>query len=227
MNDVLQRPGPSDKTLPVLNRLKAKIVQLHNRRLQKILDDNKDAERPRRRPADDIPHLSDGTVACRADHILRDGTGQMHTTPSAIAQPLTAFLRNMYGTLEVNDVSMEKLVEVVRCEQHTSYEGMLEWPLERTELHRVVQTGERKKAPGNDGLGREFDSHIWATIKDDLCEVINQIFWAGNISQQQKRGVIVCLSKAQGKQTQEDYRPITLLNSDYKILALIIAQLLR
>jgi len=60
-----------------------------------------------------------------------------------------------------------------------------------------------------------------------LCEVISQMFWAGNISQQQKRGVIVCLTKAQGNQTPEDYRPFTFLVSDYKILARIIAQRLR
>jgi len=118
----------------------------------------------------------------------------------------------------------KKLLKVVRCEQHTSYEGMLESPFEPTEIYRDIQAGGRKKAPGNDGLGREFYSHNWAVIKDDLCEVINQMFWAGNMSQQQKRGVIVCLPNAQGNQTLEGYRPITLLNSDYKILARVIAQ---
>jgi len=45
MYDVLQRRGHSDQTLPALNRLK---VRLHSRRLQKILDDNNDADRPDR-----------------------------------------------------------------------------------------------------------------------------------------------------------------------------------
>ena len=89
------------------------------------------------------------------------------------------------------------------------------------------RAGGQKKAPGTDGIGREFYSHNWGSIKDDLCEIVNQMFWAGTISQQQKRGVIVCLPKAQGNQPPEDYRPITLLNSDYKILARIIAQHLR
>jgi len=39
--------------------------------------------------------------------------------------------------------------------------------------------------------------------------------------------VIVCLPKAQGKPTPKDYRPITLFNSDYKILARIFTQRLR
>jgi len=55
-----QRPNSA------LNRLKAKIVRLHSRRLQKILDYNNYTYRP----GDDIPHLSDETAVCRADHIF-------------------------------------------------------------------------------------------------------------------------------------------------------------
>ena len=61
MYDVLQRPGHSDQTLLALNRLKAKIVLLHSRRLQKMVEDNNDADRPdgdRRRY----------TTSCRTDH---------------------------------------------------------------------------------------------------------------------------------------------------------------
>ena len=37
----------------------------------------------------------------------------------------------------------------------------------------------------------------------------------------------VCLPKTQANQTPEDYRPITFLKSDYKILARIVARRLR
>ena len=46
MYDALQRPGLSDQTLPALNRLKTKIVRLHSRKLEKILYNNNDADRP-------------------------------------------------------------------------------------------------------------------------------------------------------------------------------------
>ena len=183
MYDVLQRPGPSDQMLPALNRLKAKIVRLHSRRLQKIPDDNNDADRPDGYQQT-IYHIFQKKRRRSERTIYSLRTGQMHTTPSGIAQTLTTFLRNMYGTIEVNDASVEKFMEVVRCEQHTSYEGMLESPFEPTEIYRAIQAGGRKKAPGNDGLGREFYSHNWAIIKDVLCVFINQMFWAGNTSQQ-------------------------------------------
>jgi hypothetical protein len=38
-----------------------------------------------------------------------------------------------------------------------------------------------------------------------------------------KRGTIVCLPKKPDPGGQEDYRPLTLLNADYKILTRIIA----
>ena len=100
----------------------------------------------------------------------------MRTTPSGIAQTLTIFIWNMYDTMEVNNVSLEKFMEVVRCEQHTSYKEVLDSPFEPTEIYRAIQACGLKKVPGNDGRGREFYSHNWAIIKDDLCEVINQLF---------------------------------------------------
>jgi len=57
----------------------------------------------------------------------------------------------------------------------------------------------------NDGMGQEFYSHNLAVISDDLCDVIKQMFWTGNITQQQKRSVIVCMPKARGNQKSTDH----------------------
>ena len=86
-------------------------MRLHSRRLQKILDDNNDADRPDGdQPT--IYHIfqTKRRRAERTIYSLRDGTEQMHTTPSGIAQTLTTLLRNMYDTIEVNDASVEKLI---------------------------------------------------------------------------------------------------------------------
>ena len=83
-------------------------MRLHSRRLQKILDDKNEADRPGDQPT--IYHVvqtkrrrTEGTI-----YSLRDGIGHMHTTHSGIAQTLTTFLRNMYDIIEVKDASVEK-----------------------------------------------------------------------------------------------------------------------
>ena len=88
----------------------------------------------------------------------------MHTTPGGIAQTLTTFLRKMNDTMEADNGSVKTLMDVVRRDRQTSYGGMFESPFEPVELHQTIQTGGRKKAPGNDGLGHEFYSHNWALI---------------------------------------------------------------
>jgi hypothetical protein len=50
------------------------------------------------------------------------------------------------------------------------------------------------------------------------------MFWAGKITSLQKRGVTVCSPKERGPQLPADFRPINLLNSDYKLVARLFAQ---
>jgi len=78
-------------------------------------------------------------------------------------------------------------MEVIRCDLQTSYGRMFEAPFEPTEIHQGIQAGGWKKAPGNDGIGRESYSHSLTIVREDLCDVINQMFCAGT-SRNNKNG---------------------------------------
>jgi hypothetical protein len=85
----------------------------------------------------------------------------------------------------------------------------------------------RNKTPGSDGIGWEFYKTNWSIIKEDLHDILNEMYIKNTVTAQQKHGLIVCLSKYEGAQKPTDFRPITLLNVDYKILAKILANRLR
>jgi hypothetical protein len=53
------------------------------------------------------------------------------------------------------------------------------------------------------------------------------MFVPGNLTEQQKHGVIVSIPKTTRPSQPSDYRPITLLNTDYKILTRIVANRIR
>jgi hypothetical protein len=95
------------------------------------------------------------------------------------------------------------------------------------EIKQAIRKSGNNKAPGPDGIGTAFYKENWETVKDDLCDVLNQMMLHETTDTQQNQGIIVCLTKPNGTQTPEGYRPITLLNTGYKILARIIAHRIR
>jgi hypothetical protein len=53
------------------------------------------------------------------------------------------------------------------------------------------------------------------------------MFWKGKTTPLQKRGIIICLPEQRVPQSPEDFRPITFLNNDYKILARLVTNRLQ
>lgn len=53
-------------------------------------------------------------------------------------------------------------------------------------------------------------------MKEDLCEMVNYVFECGELSESQKDGVVTLIFKKGDPTEIKNYRPITLLNVDYK-----------
>ena len=82
------------------------------------------------------------------------------------------------------------------------------------------------KTPGSDGLPVEFYNVFWNDISDCLLNTINYSYTKGKFQISQRRRMI--LPKKDTKpHFVKNWRPITLLNSDYKIVAKAIAKRLQ
>ena len=85
------------------------------------------------------------------------------------------------------------------------------------------------KSPGLDGLPYEVYLRMSHTFVPILTDMFNHLFAQGAISGSITKGVITLLKKG-GKHVWEgldDYRPITLLNTELKILARVLANRLQ
>jgi hypothetical protein len=225
--EVLQQATPDDTTLPTLNRLKAKLVRLHRVRLQKLLIDSNDDDRIE----GENPTLHNVLQMQkrreeRTIYGLRDTDGVLQTKPRGIAQTLTTHLREKYDRIIVDNGSIHDMLESIST-QRASCKVAMGTPFEQEEIQHAIRAGGRRKAPGMDGLVREFYVRIWNLIRADMTVILNRMFWEGQITQNQKHGVIICLPKVPAGSTPQEYRPITLHNTDHKILARMIARRLR
>ena len=83
---------------------------------------------------------------------------------------------------------------------------------------------ECNKTPGSDGLPAEFYKVFWNDIADFFLKSINQAYHAGQLSVTQRRGIIKLIPKKDVEPYFiKNWRPISLLNCDYKIAAKAIA----
>ena len=83
------------------------------------------------------------------------------------------------------------------------------------------------KSPGPDGLPVEFYERFWGLLGRDLVNMLNYCFKHGSLSDSQRRGIIRILFKKDDPLDLKNWRPISLLNSDYKICTKVLANRLR
>ena len=84
------------------------------------------------------------------------------------------------------------------------------------------------KSPGDDGLTSEFYKAFKSQLNTILAEVYNNIYITNNLVPTMKNGIIQLIYKKKGNQTElKFWRPISLLNVDYKILTKILSKRLK
>lgn len=100
----------------------------------------------------------------------------------------------------------------------------LEENLKICEIETAIKQMKNGKSPGIDGITMEFYKHFWNHIKGLLYSAFLECIEKGCLSPTMKTGLITLLPK-QNKDLMEldNWRPITLLCNDYKILALVYA----
>ena len=79
------------------------------------------------------------------------------------------------------------------------------------------------KAPGSDGLPMEFFVKFWDILGLDLVDVLNSCYLSGSLSLSQRRGIISLVFKKGDRLDARNWRPISLLNVDYKLASRAIA----
>ena len=78
------------------------------------------------------------------------------------------------------------------------------------------------KSPGNDGITKEFYELFWDDIKNS-SDPINNSFRSGELSTSQKQAVIKLIQKKTDRRLIKNWRPISLLKIDTKLISKVIA----
>ena len=140
-----------------------------------------------------------------------------------ILTEMKSFYKNLYSkqTLEDSDTFLNKINPPTTIP--TPIDDSLQADIDLDEIEKAMKMMQLNKSPGEDGLPIEFYKCFWNEIKTYLFSSYKYSIENGSLSITQKRGVISLLPKKNDLLLLKNWRPLTLLNVDYKILAKLIA----
>ncbi|GKV39420.1 hypothetical protein SLEP1_g47185 [Rubroshorea leprosula] len=83
------------------------------------------------------------------------------------------------------------------------------------------------KAPGVDGFPGCFYQHHWDLVGNDVCRAVQHFFTTGFMLREMNKTKIVLIPKVKNPKVITQYRPISLCNFSYKVIAKILANRLK
>ena len=117
-----------------------------------------------------------------------------------------------------NDL-LSSLSRKLTPDQASSCEG--EMTLE--ELTSAIKNMNRNKSPGPDGLSVEFYVKFWDRLSPYLCCVLNACYQVGEMCDSMKTSNTRVIFKKGDRKNLKNWRPISLLNVDYKLCSKVLS----
>ena len=132
------------------------------------------------------------------------------------------FFSTLFSSDELDLKVQQDLLGNLSVRLSSSSSASCDGPITLDEARKALEGAATGRSPGSDGLSAEFFLAFWNVLGEDLVEVFNASFSSGHLPPSLRRALITLLFKKGDRLDPKNWRPISLLNSDYKILARIL-----
>lgn len=156
---------------------------------------------------------------------LETHSGQMLNSQEEIIKETYLFYKKLYTTRTIDDFDLknefkDNIINILSDEERIS----IETPLTYSEFTSALKNLKNDKSPGSDGFSSNFYKFFWKDIGWFVVRSLNYGFSIGELSVTQRQGIITCIPKGdKDKKYLKNWRPISLLNTSYKLASACIA----
>lgn len=152
---------------------------------------------------------------------LSDESGNPLTTQHQTSACFNNYFRILFTTSH-NAMTVQSPIYQPQFSQAISSDFTNSIP-DKAELWNILKNMKRDAAPGPDGLNVAFYRATWQWIGDDVVSLVQNFYLTGMLPSKLKKTFIVLIPKKLSPVVPQDFRPISLCNVIYKIIAKSLA----
>ena len=156
---------------------------------------------------------------------LRLDNGEVVQSQFKILETLQQHYGRMFCSHDYGDNDPGEFLDSIQLKELSDTEiKRMKEPLTLDKVSRALFDMKNNKSPGIDGFPAEFYKYFWQELKFIVLRMFKSCYEAGTMPVSLQEGVITLIPKS-GKPRNliNSYRPITLLNTSYKLLSASIA----
>ena len=148
--------------------------------------------------------------------------GQTHKDEGEILNQVNNFYQSLYTREEVDPEATTQLLQHVTNTLTDTDTDSLEDPIWEREVEKAIKESNNNKSPGPDGLTYEFYKTFESQMSEILTELYNNIHIRGRMEDGMRESYIRLIHKKGDKGELKNWRPISLSNTDYKIMSKVL-----
>ena len=148
------------------------------------------------------------------------------TNQKEILKSVKEFYEELYKRKQTEPAVEDR--DLIPTQLTPSEKQYLDSELTKSEIDLALTQQKNNKSPGIDGYSAEFFKKFWAQLGHFFTNCVNECYREGKLTTSQSTGLITCLPKTgKARNLLKNWRPISLLNTTYKIISLCITNRLR
>ena len=156
-----------------------------------------------------------------------DNNGNVKYGTHNILNTQIEFYSNLYKKEGIDTKQTSEFLSSLEYQLDDQENSQLEENINISELTASLKMMKNNKSPGSDGIVVEFYKMYWHEISQDLLEVYHHCFTDGKLTHSQDLAILRLIFKNGAREKIENWRPISLLNIDAKLLSKVLAERLK
>jgi hypothetical protein len=152
--------------------------------------------------------------------------GRHLTEQKDLEEHILKFYQQLYKAddqVEANNPAREDCFTFLQSKVTPEHNSELLKPVTMEEVSEAVKQLPSGKAPGTDAIPAEFYQELWDDIDLDIFNFVSEAIDHASISDELNVSKIALLPKTEDRSKIQNFRPISLLNTLYKVVAKIYA----